>query len=109
VVPVCRPSPRARGIDQNRKRPSPRSARASQRTLLSPSSSTATTRTSCRLGSCRKPAEIHTSGTERQHAQSLLRARYPQLERMDIARCPVIAVIIERTTSWGNLSIAEGG
>ena len=54
-------------------------------------------------------AEIHTGGTEHQHAQALLRARYPQLERMDIARCPVIAVIIERTTSWGNLSIAEGG
>jgi PPOX class probable F420-dependent enzyme len=54
-------------------------------------------------------AEIHTGGTEHQHAQALLQARYPQLERMDVARCPAIAVIIERTTSWGNLSIAEGG
>jgi len=53
-------------------------------------------------------AEIHTGGTEHQHAQALLRARYPQLERMDIAQCPVIAVRIERTTSWGNLSMAEG-
>jgi PPOX class probable F420-dependent enzyme len=53
-------------------------------------------------------AEIHTGGTEHLHALALLRARYPQLERMDIAQCPAIAVRIERTTSWGNLSIAEG-
>jgi len=54
-------------------------------------------------------AEIHTGGTEHQHAQALLRTRYPQLAKMDIARCPVIAVRIERTTSWGNLSVGEGG
>jgi len=27
---------------------------------------------------------------------------------MDIAQFPVIVVRIERTTSWGNLSITEG-
>ncbi len=54
-------------------------------------------------------AEIHTGGTEHQHAQALLRARYPQLAKMDIAQRPVIAVRIERTTSWGNLSVGEGG
>ncbi|HEY7243170.1 MAG TPA: TIGR03668 family PPOX class F420-dependent oxidoreductase [Xanthobacteraceae bacterium] len=54
-------------------------------------------------------AEILTGGTEHRQAQALLRTRYPQLERMDIARCPVIAVRLERATSWGNLSAAEGG
>jgi PPOX class probable F420-dependent enzyme len=53
-------------------------------------------------------AEIHTGGTQHRQAQALLRARYPQLERMDVAQCPVIAVRIERTTSWGNLYVPEG-
>ena len=51
-------------------------------------------------------AEILIDGTEHNHAQALLRARYRQLEAMQIAQHPVIAVRIERTTSWGNLSIA---
>ena len=49
-------------------------------------------------------AEILTEGTEHDAAQALLRSRYPQLGAMQIARHPVIAVRIERTTSWGNLS-----
>lgn len=52
-------------------------------------------------------ADILTDGTEHRDAQALLRSRYPQLEAMRIARHPVIAVRIERTTSWGNLSVAE--
>jgi len=52
-------------------------------------------------------AEILTHGTEHDDAQALLRSRYPQLEAMQIVRHPVIAVRIERTTSWGNLSVAE--
>jgi PPOX class probable F420-dependent enzyme len=52
-------------------------------------------------------AEILTGGTEHRDAQALLRSRYPQLNAMQIARYPVIAVRIERTTSWGNLSVAE--
>jgi hypothetical protein len=36
----------------------------------------------------------------------MLRSRYPQLETMQISQRPVIAVRIERTTSWGNLSLA---
>jgi PPOX class probable F420-dependent enzyme len=52
-------------------------------------------------------AEILTGGTEHQDAQALLRSRYPQLNAMQIARYPVIAVRIKRTTSWGNLSVAE--
>jgi hypothetical protein len=31
------------------------------------------------------------------------------LRRMQIAQYSVIAVRIERTTSWGNLSVAEAG
>jgi hypothetical protein len=38
-------------------------------------------------------------------AQALLRSRYPQLAAMEIARLAVIAVRIERTTSWGDLSV----
>jgi PPOX class probable F420-dependent enzyme len=49
-------------------------------------------------------AEILTGGEEHGHAQSLLRSRYPQLKAMQITRYPVIAVRIERTSSWGNLS-----
>jgi PPOX class probable F420-dependent enzyme len=52
-------------------------------------------------------AEILTDGNEHDDAQVLLRARYRQLEPMQIAQYPVIAVRIERTTSWGNLSVAE--
>ena len=54
-------------------------------------------------------AEILTDGTEHDDAQALLRSRYPQLRRMQIAHHPVIAVRIENTTSWGNLSVAEAG
>jgi PPOX class probable F420-dependent enzyme len=51
-------------------------------------------------------AEILREGQEHQDAQDLLRARYPQLAAMQIATYPVIAVRIERTTSWGDLSVA---
>lgn len=50
-------------------------------------------------------ADILTDGTEHHDAQALLRSRYPQLNAMQIAQHPVIAVRIERTTSWGNLSV----
>jgi PPOX class probable F420-dependent enzyme len=52
-------------------------------------------------------AEILEQGREHDEAQALLRARYPQLEAMQIAEHPVIAVRIVRVTSWGNLSIDE--
>ena len=51
-------------------------------------------------------AEILSEGTEHRDAQALLRSRYPQLAAMQIAKYPVIAVRIERVTSWGNLSVA---
>jgi PPOX class probable F420-dependent enzyme len=50
-------------------------------------------------------AEILTRGVEHDDAQALLRSRYPQLDAMLIVQYPVIAVRIERATSWGNLSV----
>ena len=49
-------------------------------------------------------AEILMEGAEHAGAQALLRARYPQLVVMRIARHPVIALRIERATSWGDLT-----
>jgi PPOX class probable F420-dependent enzyme len=49
-------------------------------------------------------AEILTGGDEHARAQALLRARYPQLDDMDIGSLPVIALRLERVTSWGNLT-----
>jgi PPOX class probable F420-dependent enzyme len=51
-------------------------------------------------------AEILTEGSEHRDAQALLRSRYPQLQAMQLARYPVIAIRIERTTRWGDLSVA---
>ncbi len=50
-------------------------------------------------------AEILTGGEEHAAAQAQLRARYPQLKAMRIELQPVIALRIERVTSWGNLDI----
>ena len=50
-------------------------------------------------------ADILREGQEHQDAQALLRSRYPQLAAMQIATYPVIAVRIERTRSWGDLSV----
>ena len=51
-------------------------------------------------------AEILESGAEHDEAQALLRAKYPQYRAMDLAPLPVIAIRIERVTSW---SAAGGG
>ena len=51
-------------------------------------------------------AEVLHEGQEHRDAQALLRSRYPQLGTMQIATYPVIAVRIERATSWGNLTPA---
>jgi len=51
-------------------------------------------------------AEVLTGGTEHDDAQALLCSRYSQLRTMRISQQPVIAVRIEQTTSWGNLSVA---
>jgi PPOX class probable F420-dependent enzyme len=52
-------------------------------------------------------AEILTEGPEHEDAQALVRSRYEQLRAMRIETLPVIAVRIERATSWGDLSVAE--
>ncbi len=49
-------------------------------------------------------ADILGEGGEHARAQALLRERYSQLRAMDIAGLPVIAVRLERVTSWGNLA-----
>jgi len=49
-------------------------------------------------------AEILTDGAEHARAQDALRARYPQLNDMQIGSLPVIAVRVERVTSWGSLA-----
>ena len=45
-------------------------------------------------------AEILESGAEHDEAQALLRSKYPQYRAMDLAPLPVIAIRIERATSW---------
>jgi PPOX class probable F420-dependent enzyme len=52
----------------------------------------------------RGPAEILADGVEHDRAQALLRSRYPQYQGMALNDLPVIAIRIERVTSWGNLS-----
>ena len=49
-------------------------------------------------------AEILASGGEHDAAQAALRARYPQYAAMPLAALPVIAIRVERATSWGDLS-----
>ncbi len=49
-------------------------------------------------------AEILSGGEEHARAQHLLRGRYRQYETMPIATLPVIALRIERVTSWGDLA-----
>jgi PPOX class probable F420-dependent enzyme len=53
----------------------------------------------------RGPAEILADGAEHDRAQALLRSRYPQYREMSLAGLPVIAIRIERVTSWGDLSV----
>jgi PPOX class probable F420-dependent enzyme len=53
----------------------------------------------------RGKAEILETGAEHDRAQELLRARYPQYRAMNLAELPVIALRIERATSWGELSV----
>jgi PPOX class probable F420-dependent enzyme len=50
-------------------------------------------------------AEILKAGSEHERAQALLRSRYRQLMAMQIEDLPVIAVRIERVTSWGDLDV----
>jgi PPOX class probable F420-dependent enzyme len=53
----------------------------------------------------RGPAQILAGGAEHDRAQELLRSRYRQYQGMELAGLPVIAIRIERVTSWGDLSV----
>ena len=53
----------------------------------------------------RGSAEILADGAEHDRAQALLRSRYRQYQGMELAGLPVIAIRIERVTSWGDLSV----
>ena len=53
----------------------------------------------------RGSAEILVDGAEHDRAQALLRSRYRQYQGMALDDLPVIALRIERVTSWGNLSV----
>ena len=53
----------------------------------------------------RGSAEILADGAEHDRAQALLRSRYPQYQGMELAGLPVIAIRIDRVTSWGDLSV----
>jgi PPOX class probable F420-dependent enzyme len=53
----------------------------------------------------RGPGEILAEGAEHDRAQTLLRSRYPQYRGMELDSLPVIAIRIERVTSWGDLSV----
>ena len=50
-------------------------------------------------------AQIIESGAEHDSAQALLRRHYHQYREMDLDALPVIAIQIERLTSWGDLSL----
>ena len=50
-------------------------------------------------------ADILADGPEHDRAQALLRERYAQYRTMQLAELPVIALRIERVTSWGNLTV----
>ena len=52
----------------------------------------------------RGPAEILAAGREHGAAQERLRGRYKQFEAMDLTDKPVIAIRIERISSWGDLT-----
>lgn len=53
----------------------------------------------------RGKAEILADGAEHDRAQALLQSRYRQYRGMELDDLPVIALRVERVTSWGNLSI----
>ncbi len=57
----------------------------------------------------RGSAQILADGPEHDDAQTLLRERYPQYSTMQLSDLPVIALRIERATSWGNLAVCPPG
>ncbi len=56
----------------------------------------------------RGPAELLDRGPEHAEAQRLLRGRYAQMATMALEQHPVIAIRIDRVTSWGELGPDPG-
>ena len=52
-------------------------------------------------------AQLLLSGDERQYAENLLRAKYPQYETYLKKGAPIIRVIADRHVSWGNILIHQ--
>ena len=97
-------------IDEKPKRTSARPLKRLRNLLENPSAAFVADRYDedwTRLGwvMLRGRAEILSDGTEHDRAQDLLRERYPQYRAMRLAELPVIALRIERATSWGNLAV----
>ena len=113
VVPVCFAIDNAAlyvTIDEKPKRASPRSLKRLRNMLDNPSVAFVADRYDedwQQLGwvMLRGRADILADGPEHDRAQALLRERYAQYRTMQLAELPVIALRIERVTSWGNLTV----
>lgn len=97
-------------IDEKPKRASGRPLKRLRNMIDNPSSAFVADRYDedwTRLGwvMLRGRAVILADGAEHDHAQALLRERYPQYRAMQLANLPVIALRIERVTSWGDLAV----
>jgi PPOX class probable F420-dependent enzyme len=113
VVPVCFAIDNAAlyvTIDEKPKRASPRSLKRLRNMLDNPSVAFVADRYDedwQQLGwvMLRGRADILADGPEHDRAQALLRERYAQYRTMQLAELPVIALRVERVTSWGNLTV----
>jgi len=111
VVPVCFAIENASlyvTIDEKPKRASARPLKRMRNMMENPSVAFVADRYDedwRRLGwvMLRGRAEILAGGPEHDRAQVLLRERYAQYRPMQLAELPVIALRIERVTTWGNL------
>lgn len=113
VVPVCFAISGAWlyvAIDQKPKSGDPRRLKRLRNMIENPAVSVVIDRYDedwTRLGwvMVRGKVEILTVGPEKAGAHSLLRVRYPQYREMVLEELPVIAVRMERVTSWGELGV----
>jgi PPOX class probable F420-dependent enzyme len=101
-------------IDEKPKRPTARPLKRLRNMLENPSVAFVADRYAedwTQLGwvMLRGRVEILTAGVEHDRAQVLLRERYPQYRTMQLAALPVIALRVERVTSWGNLAVCPPG
>jgi PPOX class probable F420-dependent enzyme len=97
-------------IDEKRKRASARPLKRLRNMIENPSTAFVADRYDedwGRLGwvMLRGRAEILADGPAHDRAQALLCERYAQYRAMQLGELPVIALRIERVTSWGNLTV----